>query len=357
MVLLAVIGGESEGARPSPSAAPPAPSPLASHNCELLPSESADYTITRAPLGNHALSPPRTLSCSTRRIRSVDDIPSRLDSRERARVRRRTQSAHMSATPSSSASRDPSPRHRPHLGPRTTTTTTRLAASALTGTTSGSATPSTSYGSFPPANTAAERDETAAVKAVEDLLRDKLSPPTTSTSAPTAGAGGNRASSQPPRLRTETKSQRRRWTRSRERLLVRDAHGRVTDDVYDSDGDAGHTDEEEEEEEDQDQERGIVARDFYGYKGLRALTAAAAGENDVDPSEPWRSVNGKGRPPPSPPTDSLSPPPPPEARSRRTSRSRRGVDDGEHDKQWGVVKMELMARTWGRKGFLTVYAG
>lgn len=33
------------------------------------------------------------------------------------------------------------------------------------------------------------------------------------------------------------------------------------------------------------------------------------------------------------------------------------MDDGEHDKQWGVVKMELMARTWGRKGFLTVYAG
>ena len=116
--------------------------------------------------------------------------------------------------------------------------------------------------------------------------------------------------------------------------------------MYDSDGngDTGHTDD--------DGEEGIVARDFHGYKGLKALTAAAA-ENDVDPSEPWRSVNGKGRPPP--PADSL--PPPLEARSRRTSRSRRGVDDGEHDKQWGVVKMELMAKTWGRKGFLTVYAG
>jgi hypothetical protein len=33
------------------------------------------------------------------------------------------------------------------------------------------------------------------------------------------------------------------------------------------------------------------------------------------------------------------------------------VQGREEDKQWGVVKMEIMARSWGRNGLLTIYAG
>ncbi|GAA5993287.1 hypothetical protein JCM10908_001413 [Rhodotorula pacifica] len=245
-----------------------------------------------------------------------------------------------------STSRDPSPAHqqhqqrhgqRPHLGARV--------ASALTGTTSGSATPSTSYGSFPPGAAAGPPSGTS-VKAVEDLLRDKLAPSRSSS----RGQGSKHRS----KLDTtsEANNHRRRWTRSRERLLVRDAQGRVTDDVYDSDNEAAALSDDDEEEV------GVVARDFYGYdrKGR-----GGEGEEDEDPAEPWRSVNGKGRPAAS--SRGSKGPSVPDAerlvrRSRRSSRNGGGGgSDAEDDKQWGVVKMELMAKTWGRKGFLTVYAG
>jgi hypothetical protein len=51
---------------------------------------------------------------------------------------------------------------------------------------------------------------------------------------------------------------------------------------------------------------------------------------------------------------------------RRAARSLRQAADTtttshnttiQEDKQWGVVKMELMARTWGKKGLFTIYAG
>lgn len=212
---------------------------------------------------------------------------------------------------------------RPALGSRV--------ASALTGTTSGSATPSTSYGSFPPKNgktNAQDGGNEAAVKAVEDLLRDKLQA--------SPGPARNRVRLEPGTAASSSErhgrlGSKRRWTRSRERLLMRDDRGQTHDDVYDSDAGTAS-----------DPENGVLARDFHDFTDQG---------DDVDPTEPWRTVNGKGRPS-SPPEEGFLP-------SRRPSRN--GKDErsssGDEDKQWGVVKMELMAKTWGRKGFLTVYAG
>lgn len=46
-----------------------------------------------------------------------------------------------------------------------------------------------------------------------------------------------------------------------------------------------------------------------------------------------------------------------EAGRLRRERSGGYVETQEEEKQWGVVKMELMARTWGRSGLLAVFAG
>lgn len=75
----------------------------------------------------------------------------------------------------------------------------------MTGSVSGSASPSTRYGSFPPGASAEEAKDV-----LEEVLRGKLS-----------GKG---------------KGQRRRWERSQERLIPHHQVGR-TEDVYDSDAD------------------------------------------------------------------------------------------------------------------------
>ncbi|BGP33078.1 hypothetical protein JCM10296v2_004867 [Rhodotorula toruloides] len=189
--------------------------------------------------------------------------------------------------------------------------------SALTGTTSGSATPSTSYGSFPPAD-----DLTAAQGAkneVERLLRAKLG----------ASIGGKGERGQ------------RRWTRSRERLVQSGS-----EDVYDSDasleggrkdgeqfaedGRVYRTDTDEETDED---ERGAIHWDEGAPLRRRK---SASGEDDG-----WRDV------PATQPRD----------QSERRSGANGSTRQPEEDKQWGVVKMEIMARTWGRKGLFTIYAG
>lgn len=241
-----------------------------------------------------------------------------------------------SARERSASPRHPHPAPRPHLGARV--------ASALTGTTSGSATPSTSYGSFPPGTDrpAGAEAEAKEVQAVEALLRDKLTTP-----------AGGRGSKHRHKLDTskDANHHRRRWTRSRERLLVRDPHGRVSDDVYDSDAAASGSDSSDPEAEDPAATPpDVVERDFYAHE---------AGAH-LDPVRPWRSssINGKGRPAGARPAD-LSARRPSTATSTRRPQGSNSHDGGhgDDDKQWGVVKMELMAKTWGRKGFLTVYAG
>jgi hypothetical protein len=163
--------------------------------------------------------------------------------------------------------------------------------SLLSGSVSGSATPSTSYGSFPPTDGPA-RDVTADV---ENILRTKLSQEA---------------------MRKGGRMGERRWERSRERLLLPGKDGRQSEDVYDSDGEAGS--------------------DGEPLKGSR--TAAEEEEDAV-----WTAGDSiRGR-----------------ERVRESTRSRAPTEVGEEggDKQWGVVKMELMARTWGKRGLFTIYAG
>lgn len=178
--------------------------------------------------------------------------------------------------------------------------------STLTGSTSGSATPSTSYGSFPPA----EDD-------VEAILRAKLD------RQALAEAGGGALDE-----RGTGAGSKRRWARSRERLLLPGADGRPTDDVFDSDGDAEPSDGE-----------GV---------GAHHSLFAADGFGQEDGGNPWGATTQYDGSPRRP----RKVPPPPSERSRAG-----GHIAPEGDKQWGVVKMELMARTWGRRGLFTIYAG
>ncbi|GAA5901939.1 hypothetical protein JCM6882_000146 [Rhodosporidiobolus microsporus] len=197
------------------------------------------------------------------------------------------------ATPSSSTRSSP---HRPPGAPR--------GPSLLTGSTSGSATPSTSYGSFPPM----DGPTPAAAGEVEQILRRKLSQ---------SDVQGTRRGE----LRHE-----RRWERSRERLLRPGRDGKQGEDVYDSDGDA--------------QSDGEPLASGAGAGG-------GAGEGTDDSGDDVWNAGDAER---SGWTDSV--------RSKRSKRSTRsGMVEPEGDKQWGVVKMELMSRTWGRRGLWTIYAG
>ncbi|GAA6006045.1 hypothetical protein JCM10207_007324 [Rhodosporidiobolus poonsookiae] len=169
--------------------------------------------------------------------------------------------------------------------------------SLLTGSASGSATPTTSYGSFPPADT-----PVPGTGNVEALLRTKLSQDNL--------AGGDQLG--------RNRSVARRWERSQERLLLPGRDGRTSEDVYDSDG------------------------DLPSDSDPRAVSRATP-DSDVG-DEVWTAGEGDAA-----------------AGWRRSlasrSSARSGVGEAEGLKPFGVVKMELMARTWGRKGLFTIYAG
>ncbi|GAA5835089.1 hypothetical protein JCM11251_000161 [Rhodosporidiobolus azoricus] len=184
--------------------------------------------------------------------------------------------------------------HRPPIAPR--------GPSLLTGSTSGSATPSTSYGSFPPADGPAPA---AATGEVERILRRKLSQ--------TVEVQGMRRGE----LRRE-----RQWERSRERLIRPGRDGKQGEDVYDSDGDALSDGE-----------------PLIGGAGGEAADESSGDDvwnaGDAERNAWTGSVRSK--------------------RSKKSTRS--GMVEPEGDKQWGVVKMELMSKTWGRSGLWTIYAG
>ncbi|GAA5867400.1 hypothetical protein JCM8547_003334 [Rhodosporidiobolus lusitaniae] len=173
--------------------------------------------------------------------------------------------------------------------------------SLLTGSPSGSATPSTTYGSFPPSDAPAP-----AAGDVETILRRKLSQ---------NEVGGGRSP-----------SRERRWERSRERLLRPGRDGKQSEDVYDSDGDATASDGE---------------GDALASSGELPPGGAGGGEEEDavwNAGDAERAAWGT-------------------AGSVRSKMSTRSRVEPEGDKQWGVVKMELMSRTWGRRGLFTIYAG
>ncbi|GAA5863975.1 hypothetical protein JCM1840_000654 [Sporobolomyces johnsonii] len=182
------------------------------------------------------------------------------------------------------------------------------APSLLTGSQSGSASPSTRYGSFPPSDSAAP--STGDTRDLEALLKSKLSGPDRSGEGKRARNGSR-----------SLKGLDRRWERSQERLLRPGKDGRSSEDPFDSDADIASDVEERQE----------------GGAG-----APLAGE-DADGDEVWNAGDSWGR------------------RSGKQAQKRAGEranrTTAEEDKQWGVVKMELMARTWGKRGLFTIYAG
>ncbi|GAA5871445.1 hypothetical protein JCM16303_000758 [Sporobolomyces ruberrimus] len=199
--------------------------------------------------------------------------------------------------------------------------------SHLTGSQSGSASPSTRYGSFPPGEDHPSpvptlSSSTSHSKLLEEALDKKLRK--SNTGSRIGGMGINR-----------------KWERSQERLLRVTRDGKCLDDD-DGDGDhQGYANDEGGEERTRDTED----EEDRGSESplLRGDENGAAGEDQI-----WTAGES------------------PSWGRRRAARNLRRAEatsanspphTAQEDKQWGVVKMELMARTWGKKGLFTIYAG
>ncbi|GAA6063114.1 hypothetical protein JCM10212_002636 [Sporobolomyces blumeae] len=187
--------------------------------------------------------------------------------------------------------------------------------SLLTGSVSGSASPSTRYGSFPPDNA------TATPEAVEQALNRHFE----AHSAKSSLKGLNR-----------------KWERSQERLLRLTRDGRSFDDAWLEDeatGGAGG---------------GLRTGHLEDADGAGSETPLLFDDYDEDDDgddgvrAAWRARDGAWTRPRRNGTKG--------ERGTSSSPSRTSFPPSE-DKQWGVVKMELMARTWGKKGLFTIYAG
>lgn len=170
---------------------------------------------------------------------------------------------------------------------------------SATGSVSGSASPSTRYGSFPPSTSLLQHADLEARLRGSLLGNDERR---TQSLGKAAGKGKGKA----------RMGSRRMFERSRERVVFpRRSEGHLTgEDVYDSDADLS--------------DEG-VSRRLLGGREEEQDAIWTAGDEEWD--------------------------------RRRRNRSAQSVIGKDEDKQWGVVKMEMMARTWGRKGLLTIYAG
>lgn len=172
---------------------------------------------------------------------------------------------------------------------------------SLSGSTSGSASPLTQYGSFPPRE--------GNLKGLESRLRDSLRKERTRKITKKVW---------------ERKSSQRILYPSRSSGIGRDSQNLMGEDVYDSDADIS---------DDQ-----LAGTSGFQWEGDEDDIIWTAGESSIS-----RPVSSKSR-------------------KLEAGRLRREISGGyveteDEEKQWGVMKMELMARTWGRSGLLAVFAG
>ncbi|KAM0789647.1 hypothetical protein ACM66B_000449 [Microbotryomycetes sp. NB124-2] len=196
-----------------------------------------------------------------------------------------------------------------------------------TGSTSGSATPQTRYGSFPPSDDRislehALLDKLHANKLVSeqpDVTSKRTRSKRMTVAAAAAARGG--ASRRPPR-----------FERSRERLL----HSSQGDDVFDSDADldsAGHSGDE--------QPRHTPARSFNRHSVMTEYEALWGTDTGAGAGQDSTELNGHGG----------------FNDQAWKAAKRRGKMRQQAVKQWGVQKMELMSAVWSRKGLTLIYTG
>ncbi|GAA5949173.1 hypothetical protein JCM3765_003319 [Sporobolomyces pararoseus] len=194
--------------------------------------------------------------------------------------------------------------------------------SQLTGSQSGSATPSTRYGSFPPAGDSNQPTNAAAHHS--QLLEDALKNAATGSS--------KKVRDSPKRARVGLGN--RKWERSQERLLRVTRDGKCLDDDHGEHGDEGlNGNHDHEDTEDAGSESPLlgVGEDVEDLVWNAGETASWGRRRGARSSRPTADTTSNSH----------------SAHSTTT----------QEDKQWGVVKMELMARTWGKKGLFTIYAG
>ena len=240
-------------------------------------------------------------------------------------------SHHSSGSSSSRSTLERAPPRPPPLPSQPTPPLHRLP-SLLTGSRSGSASPSTRYGSFPP-----DGEEVVSTNLVQ--------PPSNSNhqghhhSQLLEEALVNARNTKKGSRSRKGLLLNRKWERSQERLLRLTRDGKSFDDSLNNHHEGNRDDREEEEDEEEEEER---------HQSDEPLL-----ETDGEGDEVWNAGDGSwGRRRAAKNLRNA-------AAARANGRVVNTGSSGGHqeDKQWGVVKMELMARTWGKKGLFTIYAG
>ncbi|KAK4054078.1 hypothetical protein OIV83_001103 [Microbotryomycetes sp. JL201] len=219
-----------------------------------------------------------------------------------------------------------------------------LRASWRTGSTSGSATPQTRYGSFPPSD-----DRHSLEHALLDKLHvHKIYSSSLSSSDQSYHDRTMAQAAAAKRLRPKQPSRTQRFERSRERLL----HSSQGDDVFDSDADldsAGHSGDDEQSSMStrQSAARNSSNRPHPLMTKYDELWGPAAA--DDSPGDAYGNNDDSAHRAPRRQHDNDE--------SAWKAAKRRGKMREQAVKQWGVQKMELMSAVWSRKGLTLIYTG
>ncbi|KAK4704828.1 hypothetical protein P7C70_g1390, partial [Phenoliferia sp. Uapishka_3] len=202
------------------------------------------------------------------------------------------------------------PKHLPNLIVETSQKPSPARSPSITGSISGSASPATRYGSFPPGGSS-QLGGTVGGPELEQRLRGAIRR-SEEEGAERGLTPGDRKGKAKARDQAR-KDPKRSWGRTASKVLVHKSSGLgrqpslAADDVFDSD--ASLTDEDDE-------------------RNNRGESSAFLGR---------RMSENLGR--------------------QRRARSGGFVEGSAVEKQPGVLKMEIMGRSWGRKGLVTIYAG